>query len=149
MAQMGVISAARFFFQSSAIPALPIAELKNINTAVDPVEYIYADPKTGESIHSKQYGKTKPPSVNFVTGLEPNAMKHFFTWHDLARHGKTDARQDATIHLMDAGNNFKLTYHLHWAWCAKLEVSGAKAGSSDAVTLTVTLECDHIECVTS
>jgi phage tail-like protein len=149
MTQAGVVSAATFFFQTSAIPALAITELKNINTHVEAVEYIYADEKTGKTMHTKQYGKTKPPSVTFVTGVEPNAMKHFFTWHDLARTGKTNARQDATIHLMDAGENFKISYNLEAAWCSKLEVSGAKAGSSDVVTLTITLECDKIECLSS
>ncbi|HVV24265.1 MAG TPA: phage tail protein [Pseudonocardiaceae bacterium] len=147
--QTQIVSAARFFFKTSAIPPTPISELKNINTAIEPVEYIYSHEKSGETIHTKQYGKTKPPQVTFVTGLDPTAMMALLTWHDKARAGDPTARQDTDINLMDAGKTFKLTYKLENAWCSKLDIAGAKSGATEQITITVTLECDKITCVRS
>ena len=146
MTQPQIVSAARFFFQSSAIPATPISELKNISSMVEPVQYIYADAKTGEPQHTKQYGMTKPPSVTFVTGLDPNTMMNLFAWHEEALKGNPSARQDTTITLSDNGGTFKLVYLLEAAWCAKVDIGGAKAGATEQITVTVTLECDKISC---
>jgi phage tail-like protein len=148
VAQDQIVSASKFYFSTSAIPSVAISELKNINTQVENSEYIYSDPK-GAVVHTKQYGKTKPPSVTFVTGLEPNASTQFFAWHDKARSGDPMARQDADIVLQDAGATFKLTYLLEAAWVAKIDVAGAKAGGTENITLTVTLECDNITCTAS
>jgi phage tail-like protein len=147
--QQQIVSAARFFFQTSAITATPIAELKNINSQVEPVEYIYADATSGETVHTRQYGKTKPPNVTFVTGLDADTMIKLFTWHELAIKGDPSARQDTTITLADAGNTFKLTYLLENSWCSKLDIAGAKAGATEQITVTVTLECDKIGCTKS
>lgn len=146
MTQPQIVSAARFYFQTSAIPATPISELKNISSQVEPVEYIYNDPKSGETVHTRQYGKTKPPNVTFVTGLDPNTMMQLFAWHEQALKGDPSARQDTTITLADASGALKLTYLLHSAWCSKVDIGGAKAGATEQITITVTLECDKIEC---
>lgn len=146
MTQPQIVTAAGFFFQTSAIPATPISELKNISSQVEPVQYIYADAKGGAPVHTKQYGMTKPPSVTFVTGLDPNTMMNLFLWHDKARHGNPEARQDTTITLQDAGKTFSLVYLLELAWPSKLDIAGAKAGGTEQITVTVTLECDVIKC---
>lgn len=146
MTQPQIVSAARFFFQTSAIPATPISELKNISSQVEPVQYIYADAKSGEAMHTKQYGQTKPPTVTFVTGLDPTTMMNLFGWHEMALKGDPTGRYDTTITLQDAGGSFKLVYLLHMAWVSKLDIAGAKAGGTEQITVTVTLECDKIEC---
>jgi phage tail-like protein len=145
MPQDQIVSASQFYFSTSQITPVPISELKNINSQVEASEYIYNDEK-GKTLHTKQYGKTKPPSVTFVTGLEPVASTQFFLWHDMARGGVPTARDDAEVYLLDAGGTFKLTYLLEAAWVAKLDISGAKAGGTENITLTVTLECDKITC---
>lgn len=144
MTQPQIVSAARFYFQTSGAK-VPIAELKNINTHVEPIEYIYNDPQ-GTTVHTKQYGKTKPPNVTFVTGLDQNSMLMFFGLHDKVRQGDPTGRQDMDIFLYDlSGSNVMLHYALDNAWVSKLEVGGAKAGASESITLTVTLECDQIK----
>lgn len=145
--QTQIVTAATFYFKCDAVPnGCPISELKNINSQVEPVEYIYSDSSGNGTVHTRQYGKTKPPNVTFVTGLDPTSMKALFTWHELARNGDPNGRYDTEIYLGDAAGSFTLTYLLESAWCSKLEIGGAKAGSTDSVTVTVTLECDSIAC---
>lgn len=143
--QQQIISAARFYFQVDQLKC-PIAELKNISSQVEPVEYIYNDEK-GAAVHTRQFGKTKPPNVVFVTGVDQDSMLQLFAWHEEARAGLPSARKDTWIFLEDAGGTaVKLKYELTNAWLSKLEIGGAKAGATEAITITVTLECDNVVC---
>jgi phage tail-like protein len=137
-----VFSAPRFFIQSDQFQALGFSELKGISSQVEHHEYIYNDDR-GNTQHTKQFGKTKPPTVTLVRALDTD-IAPFFTWHDKARQGLADARTGVTITVQDASGNVQVTYMLENAWLTKLEIGSAKAGSTDSLMVTMTIECDKI-----
>jgi phage tail-like protein len=137
-----VFSAPRFFIQSDQIPPLGFAELKGISSQVEHHEYIFNDEK-GNTQHTKQFGKTKPPTVVLVRALDAD-IKPFFEWHEMARVGDPAARTGVTITVQDASGNVQVTYMLENAWLTKLEIGNAKAGSTDSLMVTMTIECDKI-----
>ncbi len=137
-----VFSAPRFFIQSDKLPPLGFSELKGISTQVEHHEYIFNDEK-GNTQHTKQFGKTKPPTVVLVRALDAD-IKPFFDWHELARNGEPGARTGVTITVQDASGNIQVNYMLENAWLTKMEIGSAKAGSTDSLMVTMTIECDKI-----
>jgi phage tail-like protein len=136
-----VITAARFIVNIDGVETA-FSELTGINSEVEPSEYISAGPG-GDIIHTKQYGKTKPPTITLKRGVDTNAQ--MWTWHQAALMGDPAGRRTATLTLQDAqGKNFQ-KYVLEWAWVSKLEIGGLKAGDSAVVVETVTIVCDYID----
>jgi phage tail-like protein len=136
-----VITAARFIINIDGVETA-FSELSGINSEVEASEYISADPN-GNIVHTKQYGKTKPPTVTLKRGVDNNSQ--MWTWHEGALKGDPAARRSATLILQDAqGKNFQ-KYLLWSAWCSKLEIGGLRAGDTAVVVETVTIVCDSIE----
>jgi len=136
-----VITAARFIINIDGVETA-FSELSGINSEVEASEYISVDPN-GNIVHTKQYGKTKPPTVTLKRGVDNNAQ--MWTWHQAVLAGDPAARRTATLTLQDAqGKNFQ-KYVLEFAWCSKLEIGGLKAGDSAVVVETVQIVCDSIE----
>jgi phage tail-like protein len=136
-----VITAARFIINIDGVET-PFSELGGINSEVESAEYISAGPD-GSIIHTKQYGKTKPPTITLKRGVDNNGQ--MWTWHQAVLTGDPAARRTATLTLQDAqGVNFQ-KYVLEGAWLAKLEIGGLKAGDSAVVMETVQIVCDYIE----
>lgn len=137
-----VFSAPRFFIQLDQTPPLGFSELKGISSHVEHHEYIFNDAQ-GKTQHTKQYGKTKPPTVVLVRALDAD-IKPFFAWHDMAREGLPGARSSATITVQDPSGQVQVSYLLENAWLTKMEIAGAKAGATDSLMVTMTIECDKI-----
>jgi phage tail-like protein len=131
-----------------AIKNLSFQELAGINSEINVEQYVSVD-STGSVLHSKQMGLTKPPQVTLKRGLDSNMALWY--WHYMALQGKPGARSDVTLEMFggglatigDAAPLF--TYTLVQAWCAKINIAGAKAGEG-FVTEDVVIACDQIVC---
>ncbi len=136
-----VITAARFIISIDQAD-ISFSELSGINSEVESSEYISVDPQ-GNINHTKQYGKTKPPTITLKRGVDNDG--HMWVWHQQVLQGNPAGRKTATLTLQDAqGTNFQ-KYVMEGAWLAKLEIGGLKAGDSAVVMETVQIVCDYIE----
>ncbi|MFI9274119.1 phage tail protein [Kitasatospora sp. NPDC052896] len=140
-----VMSASTFVIQVDGIQVATFSELSGINTEVESVEYI----STGRDgiVHTKQYGKTKPPTVTLKRGLD--TQTYMWSWHQAVLQGEPTARKTCSLQLFGAAQSPKsgqpiITYLLENAWPSKLEIGGMKAGATEVVTETVVLHCDQI-----
>lgn len=136
-----VISAARFVINIDGVDVATFSELTGINSEVEPVEYISSD-QNGNILHTKQFGKTKPPRVTLKRGVD-NTTK-IWAWHQAVLTGDPTAPKTCALKLQDASGKTMVTYVLDNAWPCKLEIGGLKAGSSEVVTENVELVCDAI-----
>ena len=140
-----VMSASTFVIQVDGIQVATFSELSGINTEVESVEYIATGPEG--IVHTKQYGKTKPPTVTLKRGLDPQT--YMWSWHQAVLQGDPTARKTCSLQLFAASASPKsgqpiITYLLENAWPSKLEIGGMKAGATEVVTETVVLHCDQI-----
>ena len=140
-----VMSASSFVIQVDGIQVATFSELSGISTEVAPVEYIATGPDG--IVHTKQYGKTKPPSVTLKRGMDTET--YMWAWHQAVLQGEPTARKTCSLQLFAASQSPKsgqpiITYVLENAWPSKLEISGLKAGATEVVTETVVLFCDQI-----
>jgi phage tail-like protein len=128
---------------------LTFQELGGINSEVSVEQYLSVD-ATGRVAHTKQMGLTKPPSVTLKRGIDSNLTLWY--WHQMSLQGDTTARGDITLDMYGGGSpNVNsdppapklFSYTLHHAWCAKINISGAKAGEG-FVTEDVVIACDEI-----
>jgi phage tail-like protein len=143
--QAQVVSAARFVidFPGTPLGRIAFSELGGISSKVASQEYIYNDDQ-GNTVHTKQYGKTDPPTVTVKRGLDADGNGRLLAWHLLARQGLPAARGDGTLTIKDASGNIEISYALEGAWCSELTISGVKAGASDVATIECKITCERI-----
>lgn len=128
------------------ISNLSFQELGGINSEINVEQYVSVD-STGYVNHTKQMGLTKPPTVTLKRGLDDSMALWY--WHSMALLGLPTARADVTLEMFGGGlasiQKAKplFTYTLQNAWCAKINIAGAKAGEG-FVTEDVTIACDRI-----
>ena len=150
-APTSILSAPRFVVQpvGQPKPAWNFSEMANITSEVEPHEFIYCDPD-GAVHHTKQYGKTKPPSVTLKKPMDTD--RSLWAWHMSVQLGNPAAKIGCTLSVYLPGSPglpptgpplFQWT--MTEAWPYKLDVSGMKAGNTEAGVLTVTFACDTIE----
>jgi phage tail-like protein len=145
--QTQVVSAARFVISFSTMEGdLAFSELGGINSKVTPSEYIYSTVQ-GETVHTKQFGKTEPPTITLKRALDKEGNKALFAWHQMARDGQPGARGDGTLKVGDAqgldGAN-SILYTIVNGWCQELTVAGMKAGDTSVATIEIKIACDKI-----
>lgn len=136
-----VITAARFIISIDGIDT-SFSELSGINSEVEAAEYISVG-TDGSISHTKQFGKTKPPTITLKRGVDNSG--NMWTWHQLVLTSDPSARKTATLSLQDAQGTTFQKYVLEGAWVSKLEIGGLKAGDSAVVMETVQIVCDYIE----
>ncbi|MEU0283150.1 phage tail protein [Streptomyces sp. NPDC088147] len=139
------ISAARFVVSFDHTAPAYFSELSGITTEVEPAEYIAADARTGAIVHTKQFGKTKPPTVTLKRGVDGSGA--IFAWHVMCREGLGAARMSGTLQLQNAEGAVQATYTMFGAWPSKIEVGNLKAGASEIVLETVTFTCERVEMI--
>ena len=122
-------------------------ELGGINSEISIEQYITSDPN-GFINHTKQFGLVKPPTITLKRGLD--ASLALWAWHQMALTGNPAARaQYLSLDIFGGGlagiQNQKplMSYTLVNAWCAKINISSAKAGEG-FLTEDVTIACDVI-----
>jgi phage tail-like protein len=136
-----VLSAAHFTISIDQTEVATFSELSGINSEVEPVEYIAAN-QQGQVVHSKQFGKTKPPKVTLKRGLD--GSKAIWAWHQAVLDGDPGALRTCTLSLKNAKGDITISYVLEDAWPSKVDIAGAKAGSTDVIMETVEMVCSQI-----
>jgi hypothetical protein len=143
MATSQYVSAARFIITCEGwAVGLGFSEMVGFSSAVDFQEYSY-NGKLG-NVHTKQFGRAKPPSVTLKRALDAPGFGQLFAWHSLARGNSPLAKVPAAFMIMDASGETTASCILENAWCAKLELDPATAGSSSVVMMRTTIECDSV-----
>jgi phage tail-like protein len=125
---------------------LAFQELSGINSEIAVEQYISVS--AGYVNHTKQMGMVKPPQVTLKRGVDSDLALWY--WHNMALQGLPHARTNVTLEMYGGGTPAvgdqaqpMFTYTLVAAWCAKINISGAKAGEG-LVTEDVTIVCDVI-----
>lgn len=136
-----LVSAARFVISADRMTDISFSELSGITSEVEVAEYMSSN-RLGVSL-SKQFGRTKPATVVLKRGVDQDLA--LWTWHQEVLAGQPTARRSCSLMLLDMAGVIKQTYDLINAWPSKLEVSGMKAGGSEASIATVTLTCEQID----
>ena len=153
--QFTTIASAPIFVVSSNIQItggyqlqnIAFQELGGINSEINIEQYITSDP-TGYVNHTKQFGMVKPPTITLKRGLDTSLA--LWAWHQMALTGNPSARaQYLSLDIFGGGlasiknKQPLMTYTLVNAWCAKINISSAKAGEG-FLTEDVTIACDSI-----
>lgn len=144
--QESVISAARFVadFKTTPMGTLAFSELGGINSKVGSSEYIFNDDR-GNTVHTKQFGKTDPPTITLKRGLDAVGNARILAWHEQARLGDPQARQDGTLTVFRAGSDQREAwYTIYKAWISEVSITSMKAGSSDVAMIECKITCEHI-----
>ncbi len=136
-----LVSAARFVISADRMSEISFSELSGITSEVEVSDYM-ASNRLGVSL-SKQFGRTKPATVVLKRGVDQDLA--LWTWHQEVLAGQATARRSCSLMLLDISGVIKQTYNLINAWPSKLEISGMKAGGSEAAIATVTLTCEQID----
>jgi hypothetical protein len=126
--------------------SVPISEIKSVTSSVEKHELLFCDER-GNLNHTKQYGKTVPPSVTLTSPLIPDFLKMIYAWHKDVLAGHPEARRDAHLSVMPKGGQYKIMYQLLLAWPTKIDLGNVKAGATESGQINFTLECDHIDII--
>lgn len=143
-ARSKTLNAAAFVISATPGGQAVFSELGGISSEVEMVEYMEATEKG--PVFGRFLGKAKPPTVVLkrAMGTGPDTT-WIWAWHALARSGKPEAYRDVTLQLKGAGSEAPLkTYSLTNAVATKVEIAGAKAGASEVIIQTLTIQCDEI-----
>jgi phage tail-like protein len=123
------------------------SELAGISSEVEQTEYMQAGEKGPE--YGRFVGKTKPPTITLKRAMSTGPdTTWIWEWHQQARAGSPMAYRTTTFMLYgagsDPGGSAALTYMLVNAFPSKVDIAGMKAGGTEVVVQTVTLQCDEI-----
>nr|WP_042177864.1 phage tail protein [Kibdelosporangium sp. MJ126-NF4]CEL12818.1 hypothetical protein [Kibdelosporangium sp. MJ126-NF4]CTQ98504.1 hypothetical protein [Kibdelosporangium sp. MJ126-NF4] len=138
-----LVSAARFWVSCEGwANGLGFSKLAGFTTEVEFLEYSYNN--RNSNVHTKQFGRPRPPSMTLERGLDAPGYAKLFRWHELARKNDPTAKLPAQFAIMSASGHLALSCVLENAWCAKLEIDPAQAGASAVVHMRATIVCDDI-----
>jgi phage tail-like protein len=123
------------------------AELAGITSEVEQTEYMEAGPIG--ALFSRHAGRSKPPTVSLRRALRTGpSTTWLWTWHQFARQSLPTMHRDASLTLFGPGDSLsgsgRMTYLMMNAIPTKIEIAGMKAGASEVVVQTVTLQCDDL-----
>lgn len=143
--QQQVISAARFFIEFENLGKIAFSELSGITSKVNPQEYIFNDEK-GMTHHTKQFGKTDPPTITLKRGLDADGNAKLLAWHAMARHGLPGARSSGFLTVLDASGNSQaqIVYQIVNGWCSEIVINAMKAGDSQVPAIECKIVCEEI-----
>lgn len=123
------------------------AELGGITSEVENTEYMDSGPFG--SMFSRHAGRSKPPVIVLKRAMRtgPSTM-WLWTWHQAARRSLPIMHRQAFLTFFGPGDDAsgvgRMTYALVNAWPSKVEIGGVKAGGSEVILQTVTLQCDDL-----
>jgi phage tail-like protein len=140
------ISAAVFQLDCTPGGTAMFSELGAIASEVESKEYMEVGKQGPE--YGRFIGQAKPPTVtlkrSMSTGLDTTWI---WTWHMQARMGGSLAFRTAYLKFFTPTQGMQQAvkvYGLFNAFPTKVEIAGIKAGATDVVLQTVTLQCDEI-----
>lgn len=122
-------------------------ELVRMASEIEPAQYVTTPPPGGATTYTKQLGTTQAPSVTLKRRLDADTT--LWQWHRLALAGGPDARRNAVLEMFTApdfasGKPPVSIWNLPNAWCSKIAITGADAGSGGVAFETVEVLCDMI-----
>jgi len=139
----GVVSSPRFVVMCEGWAAgIGFSKLAGFTSEVEFQEYSYNN-RMG-NVHTKQFGRAKAPSIVLERALDRRGFAQLYGWHLLARMNNPLAKLPASFDILDKSGMPSLACLLENAWCSKLELDAAQAGSASVVMMRVTLVCDAI-----
>jgi phage tail-like protein len=142
-----VVSAARFVadFPTSPMGRMAFSELGGISSKVASQEYIYND-ENGHTVHTKQFGKTDPPTITLKRGVDQTGTANILAWHLLARKGDPSARVPGTLNIYALNEEEPTSrYLIEGAWLSEVSITSMKAGSSDVAMIECKITCEEIK----
>lgn len=122
------------------------SELSGIKSEVETGEYMEVGEKGPQ--YGRFLGKAKPPEVTLKRSMTSGGQTTdwIWVWHTAARQLDPAAYKDCGLQLFGAGSDQALkTYYLVNAIPTKVDIGQMKAGASEVVLQTLTLQCDSIE----
>jgi phage tail-like protein len=122
------------------------SELGGISSEVESADYMEAGERG--PMYGRFIGKAKPPTVTLKRAMSTGPdTTWIWEWHSMARTGSVQAYRTTTLGLYSAGSDpgsATKSYMLVNAFPTKVEIAGMKAGGTEVVLQTVTLQCDEI-----
>ncbi|MEU4191080.1 phage tail protein [Kribbella sp. NPDC026611] len=138
-----VVSSPRFFVMCEGWTAgIGFSKLAGFTSEVEFQEFSY-NSRIG-NVHTKQFGRTKAPTIVLERGADRNGFAQLYGWHLLARSNNPLAKLPASFDICDKAGTPALACLLENAWCAKLELDAVQAGASAVLMMRVTIVCDAI-----
>jgi phage tail-like protein len=123
------------------------AELGGIVSEIEQTEYMEAGPIG--ALFSRHAGRSKPPSIVLRRAMRTDVSTSWlWLWHQAARQSLPSMHRDCTLTFFGPGDDVngpgRTAYQLMNAWPAKVELGGVKAGGTEVIVQTVTLQCDEL-----
>ena len=123
------------------------SELAGISSEVEQAEYMEVGGRG--TVFGRFVGKAKPPTVTLKRAMTTGGDTHWiWLWHAAAREASPMAYVTTDLKLFPAGadpsGSPTKAYTLVNAFPTKVEIAGMKAGGTEVVIQTVTLQCDEI-----
>ena len=136
------ITANRYTITIDGFEIATFSELRGIVSEVEPQEYWEVN---GDNITlNKLPGKFKPPTITLKRGMKGSL--ELWTWHEAVRTGNmAAARRSVSLTMFNSEGKPVAKYWLEKAWPSKVELTGLKAGASEALLESVTLSCEYIQ----
>lgn len=143
----GTILNCAIFRLSSLEGTTDFADLGAIVSEVQHSEYVDSGPEG--VMFGRHPGRAVPPSITLKRAMRTGTNELWlWTWHEQARLSLPTMRREAALSFYKAGDDLageaRLTYLLLNAWPSKIEISGTKAGATDFVYQSVTIQCEHL-----
>ncbi|MGH3903134.1 MAG: phage tail protein [Pseudonocardiaceae bacterium] len=136
------LTAVRYSITIDGHEIATFSELIGIISEVEPVEYLASTDK--EVVSAKLPGKRKPPTLTLKRGK--NTSMELWAWHEAVLTGQVAAaRKSCSLVMYNSEGKSVARYHLENAWPSKIEIGVLKAGSSEVLTESVTIVCEHIQ----
>lgn len=136
-----------FFRLWCAEGSIDFSDLQGITTEVEHHEYSEAG--LLGPMYSRHIGRRKPPTITLK-----RAMRHglsttwVWTWHQLACRSLPGMHRDCVLMLYGPDDDPTMpaitNYMLMNAFPSRIELAGAKAGGTEIIYQTVTVQCDDM-----
>lgn len=120
------------------------SELGGISSEIEQNEYMEVGPN-GNPTLGRFLGKAKPPTVTLKRAMSNGPDSGWvWKWHAQARTLVIGAYLDTHLRLIAANQADPRVYTLYGAIPTKVELAGIKAGGTEVVIQTLTMQCDEI-----
>jgi hypothetical protein len=123
------------------------SELGALTSEVENTEYMDSGPFG--SMFGRHAGRAKPPTLVLKRAMRTGAsLLWIWTWHAQARRALPTMKRQAFLTFYGASDPLdgpgRMTYGLINAWPSKVEINGVKAGATELMFQSLTLQCDDL-----
>jgi phage tail-like protein len=127
--------------------SVDFAELSGITSEVE--HHDYSEAGMLGSFYSRHVGRRKPPSITLKRAMRTGLSTTWvWAWHQLACRGLPGMQRDCVLMLYGPNSDPNMpaatNYTLMNAFPTKIELSGSRAGGTELIYQTLTLQCDDM-----